>query len=214
LRNTAPLASALTAHGIATWNIEYRQVGDQGGGWPGTFFDWGSAVDHLRVLAESEPLDLTQVVAVGHSAGALAALWVAARGKLPEGSDIRGGGPLPVRAVVAIDGPGDLVGFIGNDAQVCDQPVIVPLMGGTSAQHPERYAQASPFALLPLGVPQYLVSSKVLTVDAADAYRDRATARGDKVEILDVANGGHFDIIAPGTKAWDEVEAFILDHAF
>ena len=24
---------------IATWNIEYRQVGDDGGGWPGTFLD-------------------------------------------------------------------------------------------------------------------------------------------------------------------------------
>ncbi|HKA47074.1 MAG TPA: hypothetical protein VKD68_02855 [Methyloceanibacter sp.] len=30
LRNTAPLASALAAKGIATWNIEYRQVGDNG----------------------------------------------------------------------------------------------------------------------------------------------------------------------------------------
>jgi acetyl esterase/lipase len=32
LRNTAPLASALAAKGIATWNIEYRQVGDNGAG--------------------------------------------------------------------------------------------------------------------------------------------------------------------------------------
>jgi acetyl esterase/lipase len=80
LRNTAPLASALTAHGIATWNIEYLQVGDPGGGWPGTFLDWGSAADHLRILAKSGPLDLTHVVAVGHSAGELAALWVATRG--------------------------------------------------------------------------------------------------------------------------------------
>src|SRR5262245_47156086 len=34
LRNTAALASALTAKGVATWNIEYRQVGNPGGGWP------------------------------------------------------------------------------------------------------------------------------------------------------------------------------------
>lgn len=38
-RNTAALATALTTMGYATWNIEYRQVGDQGGGWPGTFRD-------------------------------------------------------------------------------------------------------------------------------------------------------------------------------
>lgn len=36
MRHTAALASALTKAGIATWNIEYRQVGDPGGGWPGT----------------------------------------------------------------------------------------------------------------------------------------------------------------------------------
>jgi len=42
----------------------------------------------------------------------------------------------------------------------------------------------------------------------------KAAACGDKVEILDVVNGGHFDISAPGTKAWDQVEIFILDHAF
>ena len=63
-------------------------------------------------------------------------------------------------------------------------------------------------------MPQYLVAPKVLTVDAADAYRDRATARNDKVEIPDVVNGGHFDIMAPGTKAWDQVEEFIFGHAF
>jgi hypothetical protein len=47
LRNTAPLASALAAKGIATWNIEYRQVGDNGGGWLDTFLDWGAGLDHL-----------------------------------------------------------------------------------------------------------------------------------------------------------------------
>ena len=59
MQNTAPLASDLTKSGIATWNIEYRQVGDDDGGWPGTFLDWGAAVDDLRKLAKTYPLDLT-----------------------------------------------------------------------------------------------------------------------------------------------------------
>ena len=53
VRNTAASASALTEKGVATWNIEYRQVGDSGGGWPGTFLDWGTAADHLRVVAKT-----------------------------------------------------------------------------------------------------------------------------------------------------------------
>src|SRR5205823_196082 len=31
-----PIAAALTSNGIATWNVEYRRVGNDGGGWPGT----------------------------------------------------------------------------------------------------------------------------------------------------------------------------------
>jgi acetyl esterase/lipase len=71
----SPLASALTDAGIATWNVEYRQVGDAGGGWPGTYLDWAAASHHLRILAKSYALDLKRVIAIGHSAGASGAFW-------------------------------------------------------------------------------------------------------------------------------------------
>ena len=211
-RNTAPLASALTAKGIATWNIEYRQVGDAGGGWPGTFADWAAATDHLRTLAKRYPIDLTNVVVTGHSAGAHAALWVAARGKLPKGNALRGSNPLPVRAAVAIDGPGDLAPFVGPDAEICGKPVIVPLMGGTPAEVPGRYAQGSPAALLPLGMPQVMLPSSVLTPDAAEAYRKAAVAKGDRASVVPTAAGAdHFNIIAPGEPQFEPTLRAILD---
>src|SRR5438128_11166466 len=37
------LCAALTGVGIATWNIEYRRLGNPGGGWPGTFEDVANA---------------------------------------------------------------------------------------------------------------------------------------------------------------------------
>lgn len=43
--NMRPLAAALTAAGIATWNVEYRRLGHEGGGWPGTFRDVASGAD-------------------------------------------------------------------------------------------------------------------------------------------------------------------------
>ena len=61
LKNTAALASALTSLGYATWNIEYRQIGDKGAGWPGTFKDWAAATDYLQVLAQSQPISLGRV---------------------------------------------------------------------------------------------------------------------------------------------------------
>ena len=210
-QNTAAIATALAAKGVATWNIEYRQVGNAGAGWPGTFLDWGNATDHLRVLARDNPLDLTNVVVVGHSAGAHAALFVASRARLPAESAVRGSDPLPVKAAVAIDGPGDLRPFVGLDADICGQPVIEPLVGGSIDAHPDRFADASPAAQLPLGVRQGLVSaSLVLSPETAEIYRAAATAAGDSVDVRVLAGTGHFEPIAPGTAQWRVVEDLIL----
>src|SRR5215813_5200034 len=80
------LSAALTEAGVATWSIEYRRIGNQGGGWPGTFEDAARATDHLRTLAKSYPLDLNRVIAIGHSAGGHLALWLAERKNLPKNS--------------------------------------------------------------------------------------------------------------------------------
>ncbi|MFN8515407.1 MAG: alpha/beta hydrolase [Chloroflexia bacterium] len=67
----------LAADGIATWNIEYRRIGNHGGAWPGTFLDVAAAADHVRALALDYPIDTDRVIAVGHSAGGHLALWLA-----------------------------------------------------------------------------------------------------------------------------------------
>ena len=68
LTHAGHLCSALTDAGLATWNIEYRRIGDEGGGWTGTFQDVGMAADHVRKLKDSFSLDLNRVIALGHSA--------------------------------------------------------------------------------------------------------------------------------------------------
>ncbi len=47
-----PLASDLNERGYATWNIEYRRVGEAGGGFPNTLLDVALAIDHLATLDE------------------------------------------------------------------------------------------------------------------------------------------------------------------
>ena len=76
------LAVAARDSGFAVWNVEYRRVGNPGGGWPGTFLDVAAGTDYLRELARQHPLDLEQVVPVGHSAGGHLALWLAMRSQL------------------------------------------------------------------------------------------------------------------------------------
>ena len=209
LKNTAPLASALTEVGVATWNIEYRQVGDSGAGWPGTFLDVGAGVDYLRTLAEKYPIDLARVALIGHSAGAHLALWSAGRSVLPKESPVRGPNPLRVAAAVAIDGPADVGGLVGRDAQICGKPVIAPFMGGTPAEQPARYHDGSPQEMLPLRVPQFLVAAAVLTQEDAQRHQARGRSAGDSVTVLPITNGNHFDVIGPGRAAFPAVLSFI-----
>lgn len=209
VRMTAPIASALAARGVATWNVEYRQVGDAGAGWPGTFRDWGAATDQLRTLARVHPLDLQRVAVVGHSAGAHAALWIAARDQLRRQREIGVANPLPIHAAFAIDGPADLAGLVGADAQICGKPVIAPLMGGTPAQRPERYRWASPQQLLATSASQFLVASAVLTATEARHYAELIQRRGGKAQVLELP-AGHFDVIAPGQPGWTRIEDLIV----
>ena len=207
-RNTAALASALTRRGIATWNIDYRALGDAGGGWPGTFQDWGAAADYLRVLAKTQPLDLSRVIVIGHSAGGHAALWIAGRHRIARSSPIATANPLPVKAVVDLDGPGDLRPSLGYEPNMCGDAAI-SLLGDTAGAVPDRFNAAAPIALLPLGVPQYVVSSVFLPADAALRYRAAALGKGDKVSVVH-ATGGHFEMIAPGTADEAKVEAVVI----
>ena len=144
LANTAPLASALADTGLATWNIEYRRTDSPGGGWPGTFQDVADAVDHLRVLARTNPLDVRRVVIVGHSAGGHLGTWAAARHRLPPQSDLHARNPLRVAGVVNLAGPADLEAFLPQVETSCGEPVFRKLLGGLPAEVPERYRHGSP----------------------------------------------------------------------
>jgi len=88
LAHIAHLSTALTQAGIATWTIEYRRIGNAGGGWTGTFRDVSAGTDFVRVLAKRFPLDLSRVIIIGHSAGGHLALWLAARQNLPAQSPL------------------------------------------------------------------------------------------------------------------------------
>jgi acetyl esterase/lipase len=62
------LCAVLAGEGLAVWNVEYRRLGN-GGRWPTTFTDVATAADALRGFAALYALDISRVVAVGHSAG-------------------------------------------------------------------------------------------------------------------------------------------------
>ena len=206
------MADALTAGGIATWNVEYRRLGQPGGGWPGTYLDVGKAVDHLRTLAEPYHLDLSRVVIVGHSAGGHLAMWAAARHRIPPASPLHANDPLKVRGVVDLAGPLDMTANIAGYQTLCRDTVITSLLGGTPTTVPEHYALASPIALLPLGTPQVIVVGtyeEYVPLPFAQAYTRAAALAGDSVRLVVVPDAGHFEIASPRTPVWPGIESAI-----
>jgi acetyl esterase/lipase len=202
IAHVGALEQALADMGYAVWSLEYRRVGNEGGGWPGTFTDVALGADYLRVLAAQYSLDLSRVVASGHSAGGQLALWLAARQRIAKTSELYTADPLPVRAVLALAPAADLEALDASGA--CDNAVH-KLMGGSPRDHPDRYAAASPMQLAPISVPQTLV------VGAHDSdwtpggrsYFAKARAAGDtSVRIIDAPESGHFELIAPKSTTW------------
>jgi acetyl esterase/lipase len=199
------LMAALTGAGFATWNIEYRRLGNRGGGWPGTFQDVGAAADYLRTLAATYLLDLGRVLAVGHSAGGHLATWLAARPKLTTDNLLYTAQPIAVTGVVSLAGVLDLRRAF---ALRLSNGVVQRLMGGTPQQYLERYAAVSPMDLLPLGVPQILIHGTEDTsvpYDFSPRYLEAARAKGDNAELVTEQGAGHFEMVDPRSNQWQDV---------
>jgi acetyl esterase/lipase len=207
-----PIAAALTKAGIASWNMEYRRLGNEGGGWPGTFLDISRATELLRELAPRYHLDLTHAVAIGHSSGGQLALWLAARGKLPKSSVLYTNSPLPLKGVVSVDGPPDLEAIRAIDQSVCGGPVVTQFIGGTPAEFPIRYREASASRLLPIGVRQGIFVASRHDAEWTALFKQYVAAAekaGDPVRMQMMEGSGHFDGINPQASAWEAVMASV-----
>ncbi|HEY7500226.1 MAG TPA: alpha/beta hydrolase [Vicinamibacterales bacterium] len=203
-----PMAAALAASGIATWNVEYRRIGDAGGGWPGSFEDLSRATDLLRDLAAKHRLDLKRLVVAGHSSGGHLAMWIAARPKLPPSSALYVKNAVPVKAVINLDGLADPVAFHPMESKVCPLPAMTRFFGGSPVEYPDRYRDGSPVPFLPLGVPQEFIGGSLVRglKDQIAAYESAARAKGDVVTITALDGAGHFDMLAPRSPHWKTVE--------
>jgi acetyl esterase/lipase len=205
LEHAGFLCQAFASAGMAVWNVEYRRLGNPGGGWPETFLDVNRAIDRLRSLTSEYPLDLDRVVLMGHSAGGHLALWYAASRRIPVENLLHVADPLPLRAVVALAGVSDLVRAwelgLGDG-------VVAELLDGTPEQYPARYAVVSPRELLPVDVRQVLIHGTgdvIVPPEQSTQYHAIATTQGSDVTLVLLPGMGHFEPIDPGSKAWSYV---------
>jgi acetyl esterase/lipase len=187
--------AALTKAGFVTWNLEYRRVGNPGGGWPGSFEDVTAGYQFLRQLAGRYPIDTKRIVVLGHSAGGQLALALAAHhNSMPAVVSLAG--------VVNLRRAWDL--HLSNDAASA-------FLGGSPDAVPEHYHEASP-SELDISCKQLLIhgtEDDTVPVDMSRNYVKQKHNR-ENVSLLEVPKAGHFEIVDPESKVWPRVEKAIV----
>lgn len=174
-----PMARALVLEGFDVWIPEYRRVGDPGGGWPGSLDDVVSAVQYVTQKAGTVPWLL------GHSAGGHLALRAA---YAPN---------VSVAGVLAMAAITDLTSYAGQDGSC--QAMVPQLLDGTPENAPQRYRDAS-IDSTRIAVPVQLLlgdSDPIVGPDQLSGFRSSDT--------VSIAGAGHFDLIYPGTPAFNQV---------
>lgn len=207
-------AEALRKEGMAVWNIEYRGVDETGGGYPGTFEDVARAVDALGTQGPALGLDVSNIAAIGHSAGGHLALWAAARHRLPETSPLYDEAPFPIAGVVNTGGLADLEASAPVTQAGCLADIMDMLTGPPSDVRSDVLSDTSPAELLPIGVRQVSVNGandQIAPSVLGQGYTARAAAAGDDASYVEVAETGHVELVAPGTAAFDRQVAILKD---
>ena len=201
LDHAGHLCAALTEAGLATANLEYRRVGNEGGGWPGTFADIRLAYRFLVQDAAEHHFDMRKIVVMGHSAGGQLALCLAAH----ESALTR---VLSLAGVLDLQRAYQL--HLSNDA-------VVEFLHGTPSEVPDHYREADPMHLSIPHARQWLIQGAADDVVPPDFSRDyvtgkqkRAGEEKEDVHLLEIPGAGHIDLIDPRSPAWKQIEPTIL----
>jgi acetyl esterase/lipase len=211
LKHIGHLCAAFTGKGIITCNLEYRRLGNLGGGWPGTFQDVSLATDHVLDTISSDPrVDVARTAVIGHSAGGHLAQWLVARHRIPIASPISGDQRHRLRRAISLAGVCDLRAAwkerLGNG-------VVAALMGGTPNQHPDRFDAGSPIELLPNGSKQVLVhgtADDIVPVSQSEKFVERAEQLGERPTLVKLNGIGHFELIDPESDVWSLIARAVL----
>lgn len=191
-----PLADDLVQRGLAVWNLEYRRVGQPGGGYPGTFRDVAAGIDVLADLGVRYELDIGRVAVVGHSAGGHLALWAASRMHLPAGAP----GASPIVMPAFIVGLAAVTDLAQAAADELGTRATQRFLGGAPDELSDVYSIAQPV----IGAVPTLLVSGGRDDDVPVSYTRRHEGAAN-VDTVVIEREDHFDVIDPASESWGSV---------
>ncbi len=181
LAHVRPFCAALAAKGAATVNLEYRRVGQSGGGWPGTFEDVVAGIAAASKLLGSAP------VVIGHSAGGHLALRLASE-------------PVTLRAVIALAPVADL--RLAYDLNLSNGAVR-EFLGATPENRPDIYDDACP-SQGTSSVHRVLVhgtADEDVPIAISRTFVEACKRDPEPPSFIEIPNAGHMDLIDPESPA-------------
>lgn len=191
LTHASHMCAALAASGIATASLEYRRVGETGGGWPGSYQDARAGFAAAREYLGPAPILL------GHSAGGHLALRLAADEKT-------------LRGVVALAPVANLrLAFELN----LSNGAVRDFLGATPREDSALYDAACPTKHA-TQVPVVLVhgtSDDVVPIELSNSYRAARRQDVAGVRIVELLGVDHFALIDPESLAWPIVLNCVLE---
>ena len=196
-------AHRLAAAGYVAFNLSYRLT-PSGGQFPHAVQDCLCALAYIRAHASEYGIDPARIATFGYSAGGHLAsmLGTAAADPIvaPDCAAASGAPAMPVAAVVSGAGPQQMT-------LLPETTAVTDFVGGTQADVPALYAQASPISYVAAGAPPFL-----LIAGDADWFVDIEHARlmqralddvGTETHLLSIPGGGHLLNRGASGASWE-----------
>lgn len=189
LAHAGHLCEAFRLAGVATFNVEYRRVGNEGGGWPGTFEDIRAAFRFIRDSSDHLGIDPKRLVVMGHSAGGQLALCLAAH-------------EVSLRRVISLAG---VVNLRKAWKMHLSHDAVAEFLHGKPEDVPEHFGEADPTELSIPQAHQWILHGKdddTVPPAFSREYAELKKGNGEQIDLMEIANCGHFELLDPRSDAF------------
>lgn len=204
----------LAGKGYVAVTVSYRLV--PAATFPGQIEDCKAAVRWLRANAKKYKVDPDHIGALGFSAGGHLVCLLGVTGK-DDGFEGKGGNAEQssrVQAVVSFFGPTDFPARVWTEQ--LEKDLIVPFLGGSIADKPDVYKNASPVTYVRKGAPPFLffhgTEDKIVPVAQSRTMVEKLKAAGGTVKLVEIEGAGHGWGGAKLQESIEQLVAFFNEH--